>query len=231
MFPVETLCLEQCAASSKKLTAETLGSYTESMAEKSYHHGDLKRALVDAGIALLEEAGPQALSLRAIAARVGVSHAAPQRHFEGVRGLKTAIAAEGFRRHAAFMRAGLPPGADRPARRFAAMQGYVRFARTHPHLFTLMFSTRDADFSDPDLQQAGAESYGVLADIAAGLEVLYDDAPDAGRRAEILLWSIVHGYSQLALTGLLSEDEDCPALPIEAVMPALFAQPDEPPSR
>ncbi|WP_074446250.1 TetR/AcrR family transcriptional regulator [Saliniramus fredricksonii] len=201
------------------------------MIEKPYHHGDLKQALVDAGIALLEEVGPEGLSLRAIAARVGVSHAAPQRHFDGVRGLKTAIAAEGFRRHAAFMRAGLPPDADRQARRFAAMQGYVRFATTHPHLFTLMFSTRDAEFSDPDLQQAGAESYGVLADIAEGLEPLYDGAPDARRRAEILLWAIVHGYSQLALTGLLCADENGPALPIEAVMPALIGQVDDPPSR
>jgi len=54
---------------------------------------------------------------------------------------------------------------------------------------------------------------------------------DARRRAEILLWAIVHGYSQLALTGLLCADENGPALPIEAVMPALFGQFDDPPSR
>ncbi len=223
--------MNQPLTSSKKLTPETSGGYILIMAQKPYHHGDLKQALVDAGITLLEESGPQALSLRAIAARVGVSHAAPQRHFDGVRGLKTAIATEGFRRHAAFMRSGLPSGADRAARRDAAMHGYVRFASLHPHLFTLMFSTRDADFSDPDLQQAGAESYGVLADIAEGLEPLYDNAPDARRRAETLLWSIVHGYSQLLLTGFLSETEGSPALTIEAVMPGFLGQIEEPPSR
>lgn len=231
MFPMETYVPEGRPGVKQKVDGGNIAGHNRFMIEKPYHHGDLKQALVDAGIALLEEVGPEGLSLRAIAARVGVSHAAPQRHFDGVRGLKTAIAAEGFRRHAAFMRAGLPPDADRQARRFAAMQGYVRFATTHPHLFTLMFSTRDAEFSDPDLQQAGAESYGVLADIAEGLEPLYDGAPDARRRAEILLWSIVHGYSQLALTGLLSVDENCPALPIEAVMPALIGQVDDPPSR
>ncbi len=192
------------------------------MDEKPYHHGDLKRALVDAGIALLEEAGPQGLSLRAIAARVGVSHAAPRRHFDGVLGLKTAIAAEGFRRHAAFMRDGLPAQTGRGDRRFAAMIGYVRFAQAHPHLFTLMFSTRDADFADPELQRAGAESYGVLSDIAAGLEPLYGDAPDARRRAETFLWSVVHGYSQLALTGLLHTDaHGTPLHRIEDVMPPI----------
>lgn len=72
--------------------------------KRSYHHGDLRRALVDEGLALLESQGLAGLSLRAIAARAGVSHAAPKNHFGNLRGLLTAMAAEGFRRHAAAMR-------------------------------------------------------------------------------------------------------------------------------
>ncbi len=112
------------------------------MTGKSYHHGDLKAALVAAGLHLLETEGLPGLSLRAIAAQVGVSHTAPKDHFGSLRGLHTAIATEGFRRHAAAMRAGLPESADRAARLTAAMRGYVGFAAAHPHLFELMFSER-----------------------------------------------------------------------------------------
>src|SRR6056297_281533 len=98
------------------------------MTRKGYHHGDLETALVEAGIAILEEKGLAGLSLRAIAQRVGVSHAAPRNHFGSLRGLLTAIGAEGFRRHAASMRARLREGADRTARLHAAMEGYVGFA-------------------------------------------------------------------------------------------------------
>jgi len=74
-------------------------------ARRGYHHGDLARALVLAGLEILEESGLPGLTLRAIAARAGVSHAAPRNHFGDFRGLIGAIVAEGFRRHAAAMRA------------------------------------------------------------------------------------------------------------------------------
>ena len=75
-----------------------------------------------------------------------------------------------FRRHAAFMRAGPAPRCRSPSPALRRDAGAMCVsATTHPHLFTLMFSTRDAEFSDPDLpNKAGAESYGVLADIAEG---------------------------------------------------------------
>ena len=84
-------------------------------------------------MALLEEQGLAGLSLRAIAARASVSHAAPKNHFGNLRGLLSAMAAEGFCRHCAAMRAGLPRRAGRAARQIAALRGYVRFAQAHPH--------------------------------------------------------------------------------------------------
>ncbi|HEU0222356.1 MAG TPA: TetR/AcrR family transcriptional regulator, partial [Paracoccaceae bacterium] len=86
------------------------------MSERRYHHGDLRRALVEAGLAILEEAGLEALTLRACAARVGVSHAAPRNHFAGLGGLLAAIKAEGFRRHEAAMRAGMAEATNREGR-------------------------------------------------------------------------------------------------------------------
>jgi AcrR family transcriptional regulator len=191
------------------------------MTTRKYHHGDLRNALITHGLALLEEQGLAGLSLRAIAARAGVSHAAPKNHFGHLRGLLTAMAAEGFRRHVAFMRAGLPKRAGRPARLAAAMTGYVRFAQQHPHLFALMFSSEHCSFDDPELEAAAAGSYGVLREIATGLDWDKADRPDAALRTEMMLWSLVHGYAQLSLAGLFLPDATTgmPRLSITDVMP------------
>lgn len=193
------------------------------MSDRHYHHGDLRNALITQGLALLEEQGLAGLSLRAIAARAGVSHAAPKNHFGQLRGLLTAMAAEGFRRHVVFMREGLPGRASRKARLNAAMRGYVRFAQAHPHLFSLMFSSQLCDFEDGELQTTAAESYDVLREIAAGLDWDKAEKPHAALRAETMLWSLVHGYAQLAIAGMFATGPDGqspPALDIVDVMPA-----------
>ena len=171
---------------------------------KPYHHGDLKNALVQAGIDLLETKGLPGLSLRAIAAAVGVSHTAPKNHFGSLRGMLTAIGIEGFHRHAAFMREGVDAASGRKARQRAAMDGYTRFAFTHPHLFELMFSPLYCDYTNADLQRAASASYAVLADIAVGLNWDKAGAPDGQRRTEIMLWSLAHGFAKLRLSGQFS---------------------------
>lgn len=188
---------------------------------RPYHHGNLKQELLDVGIALLEESGLEALSLRAIASRVGVSHTAPRNHFGNLRGLLTAIAAEGFRRHASAMRAGLPEGASRSERLMAAAEGYVRFARENPGLFTLMFSSQHCDLDDPELRAAARMSYAVLADIAVHLAAGFAEEPNARLRAETMLWSVVHGYAQLAATRLLGGPDGCDKPDISEIVSAL----------
>lgn len=197
------------------------GRHIDGTSGRTYHHGDLRNALVAEGVALLEQVGLAGLSLRAIAARAGVSHAAPRNHFGHLRGLLTAMAAEGFRRHVAFMRAGLSARQDRPARLAAALRGYVRFAQAHPHLFALMFSSELCDFDDAELGAAAADSYGVLREIATDLDWDKADEPDAQRRAEMLLWSIVHGYAQLSLAGMFRGDGDeAGPPPVTDIVPA-----------
>lgn len=180
--------------------------------KKPYHHGALKQALIAAGIEILDSRGLEHLSLRAIAAHVGVSHTAPKNHFGSLKGLLTAIATEGFRRHTEFMRAGLTDD-DPKSRQKAAMQGYVRFALTHPHLFRLMFAPHQCSFDDPALSEAARASYAVLRGIAAGLDWDKSTAPDADLRAEMMLWSIVHGYATLALSNM------APPMDIVDIMP------------
>lgn len=175
---------------------------------KKYHHGDLKPALIAAGLELLEETGLEKLSLRAIAARVGVSHTAPKNHFNGLKGLLTAIAAEGFRRHAIEMRRGVEAEQPGKARLQAALDGYLRFALAHPELFRLMFSKVLCDHSDPDLRTAASASYDVLRGIAEGLDWDKADAPGGPWRTEWMLWSMVHGYAMLVIEGQIPVGED-----------------------
>jgi AcrR family transcriptional regulator len=83
--------------------------------QKSYHHGDLRQALIDTGLDMLEEQGLEGLTLRKLAARIGVSHAAPEHHFPTLRHLMTAFAVEGFKLFAASMREAMAAAADDPA--------------------------------------------------------------------------------------------------------------------
>lgn len=173
--------------------------------KKKYHHGDLKPALVQAGLEIIEESGLEGLSLRAIAARVGVSHTAPKNHFDGLNALLAAIAAEGFRQHADAMRQGVEGTAQGRARLEAAATGYVTFAQENPALFRLMFSLllKEADY--PELAEAAMESYCVLRGISEDL-----DWPQRGARqlpelesmrTEMMLWTFVHGYASLLIEG------------------------------
>lgn len=192
--------------------------------KKTYHHGDLKSALIRAGLEILEQDGLEALSLRAIAARVGVSHTAPRNHFDGLTGLLSAIAAEGFRRHAAEMRRGVEDLPKGRARLLAAAEGYVRFARENPALFRLMFSPILCGRDDPDLATASADSYGVLQDIAEGLAWVRP-GPQHGPeiealRTEMMLWSLVHGYASLMIEGRGPRKPDgTPILDVLEVIP------------
>ena len=194
---------------------------------KKYHHGDLKPALIEAGLAELEEKGLDSLSLRAIAARVGVSHTAPKNHFDGLRGLLTAIAAAGFDRHAAEMRRGVEDTVPGTARLHAAGNGYVRFALENPELFKLMFSSTLCDANDPELQRAARGSYEVLRGIAHGLDWDKADAPGAPWRTEWMLWSMVHGYAMLLIEGQIGQNEDgSPLFDMAEIMPDFGYRPD-----
>ncbi|MEL7098746.1 MAG: TetR/AcrR family transcriptional regulator [Pseudomonadota bacterium] len=191
--------------------------------KKRYHHGDLKAALITAGLELLEEVGLDDLSLRAIAARVGVSHTAPKNHFGSLKGLLSTMAAEGFRRHAAEMKKGVEGTSPGKERLRAATAGYVRFAREHPSLFRLMFSPVLARDETDELAEAGASSYAVLQSVAAGLDWPRPKLTQPELQSwqnEMLLWTIVHGYASLLIEGRgPKKDDGTPLLDILEIMP------------
>ncbi|MCR9221583.1 MAG: TetR/AcrR family transcriptional regulator [Alphaproteobacteria bacterium] len=171
--------------------------------KRDYHHGNLRAALLSAGIALLDEVGWDGLSLRACAARAGVSHAAPAHHFGNKHGLLTALAAIAFRRFhdmLAAHRAAAPD--EKLAKLRAAGAGYVRFAKQNPGLFRLMFGEAALNHADPEFEAARRAAYRQLGEIVAPfLPVGADEAAD--HRLRLLVWSSVHGYAHLLLSGQL----------------------------
>ena len=167
-----------------------------------HHHGALRRALLDAVADIVLAAGPDAVSLRECARRVGVSHSAAGPHFGDLRGLLTSFATEGNLRLAQAMRdavAALPPDADARARLAATGQGYMAFARDNPAHFRLMFRTDLVDMADTAWQQALQASWAPLAEAMAG------HVPGADGRALrarlTLAWAAVHGFCALRAEG------------------------------
>lgn len=157
-----------------------------------YHHGDLRRSLIAGGLVLLEERGAAALGLREIARLVGVSAAAPYRHFADRKALLEAVAAEGFRQFTAAMQQaaeGKPEAEQLAVMAFA----YVRFALDQPALFRLMFSSELHPYRDPDLRAQADAAYATIA-VAAARE----DKSAPGEVA-VMCWSFVHGLAMLVL--------------------------------
>ena len=174
------------------------------MAERSgYHHGDLRRALLEAAAAEIHEVGPSAISLRSIARRAGVSHAAPAHHFGDRAGLLAAVAAEGFRRMNEAM---LAAAADTDEPLLAIGRAYVDFARANPGEFAVMFRP-ELLAPDPDLVTHGAAAHERLRDAIA----VSPSALCTGEDPEVVaarLWSLVHGLATLVITGSLPADDD-----------------------
>jgi AcrR family transcriptional regulator len=174
----------------------------EAAAKPSYHHGDLRQALIAAGEQELAEKGVEGFTLRGTARRAGVSHAAPAHHFGDTDGLLTALAAEGYRRFVIAMNARLehaPP--DAFERLVAIGLGYIDFAKTNPSLFKLMHSSFRPDFASQDVNCHAQDAFGIL--VACVSDVRGDDAriTREGRNDIMAAWATVHGLSDLILSG------------------------------
>jgi|SRR5665213_219037 len=159
---------------------------------KAYHHGDLRKALRDAALAILEEDGLAELSLRAVARRAGVSHAAPYRHYPNHEALLVELAVEGFLE----LRAEIAAAAAAPSQKSDRITGiggtYMRFAVRRPALAKLMFGPqipnrdRHAELSD------AAEAIGVEIGTALDDQIL-----------GLAVWAAVHGLAMLALDNVI----------------------------
>ncbi|WP_405427336.1 TetR/AcrR family transcriptional regulator [Micromonospora sp. NBC_00617] len=160
---------------------------------RGYHHGDLRRALLAAALDAIEEVGPTALSLRDLARRAGVSHAAPAHHFSDKAGLLTALAAQGFDLLAQMLSAA---GDDL----LTAGVAYVDFAVGHRAHFEVMFRPELYRADDAELIAARERAGAALRSGVAALPAGGDPNRDA-----LAAWSIAHGFATLWLANALPD--------------------------
>jgi AcrR family transcriptional regulator len=171
-------------------------------ASRSYHHGDLRQALLDAGLWILRVEGPQSLSLRAVARRAGVSQTAPYRHFADRRALVAAIAQDGFSRMGdAMQRAAQGGETPRLALKNVA-RAYVDFAHEYPAEYRVMFGPEvsDKDGLD-DLRATGGAVLGFVTAAIDGLQRGGLIGPGDPARIAVATWAMLHGLVMLSLDG------------------------------
>lgn len=173
---------------------------------RPYHHGDLRRALLDEALAVIRADGVEGLTLREIGARLGVSRTALYRHFADKRALLDGVATEGFR----MLRQRLVTAWDDGGRGRAAFdamgEAYVGFAVANPSHYRVMFG----GFVDPEASEAGlaAEAAGAFQALVEALSALQRDAVVRGDdtvRMARFVWAVVHGVAMLGIDGRLRE--------------------------
>ena len=173
---------------------------------RPYHHGNLRRALLDEALVIIRAEGVDGLTLREIAPRLGVSRAALYRHFADKRALLTAVATEGFRALRLRLVAAWEDGGRDDAAFHAMGVAYVRFAIANPsHYRVMLGGFVDTQSQDPEL---AAEAQGAFRALADALAALQRDAVLRGDDTVLMaryVWALVHGIASLGIDGLLRE--------------------------
>jgi AcrR family transcriptional regulator len=183
----------------------------------AYHHGDLRETILRTAVEAIAEHGPAALSLRDLARRAGVSHAAPAHHFRDKAGLLTAVAVEGFES----LSAALSAAADHAGSFLDVGVAYVQFALEHRAHFEVMYRPDLYHADAPDLVAARARAGEALH---GGIAALPTPPPDGDPQAAALAaWSLVHGFATLWLSGALPHPDPDPLQLARRVAAVLFA--------
>ncbi|MGH6819138.1 MAG: TetR/AcrR family transcriptional regulator [Methylovirgula sp.] len=196
----------------------------ESIDQRPYHHGDLRRALIDAALALVGEEQDWAFSLREVARRAGVSHNAPYNHFPEKRDLLGAVAAAGFDALTDRMRAAVAGIGNPRTALLASAKAYVHAGVENPALYRLMFGpalaapalaaqgTTNPDSGRPaEARMAGAAAKAVLNEIIlrgaeTGAFAISARSKDELAIAALAIWSAVHGLTLLVIDALTGSE-------------------------
>jgi AcrR family transcriptional regulator len=195
------------------------------MQEKSarpYHHGDLKRVVVETAQDMLREDKGWQFTLRELARRAGVSHAAPYKHFPDKSALLAELASHGFNQ----LRDGIAEALSRPQRSaraalIAAAKAYIHFGTDNPSLYRLMFSADVDKTAFPDLDAAGAGAFAQLLGVLERGQQSGAFKKQPVRSQAAATWALVHGYTMLAIDGQLLP-EKVGAKPIDGVLTSML---------
>jgi AcrR family transcriptional regulator len=173
---------------------------------KSYHHGNLREALVAAGLEILEREGPSALSLRAVSRKAGVSHAAPAHHFPTLSHLLAEIATKGFELFVHSLDETANQGDQNPAARLKAMgKAYINFAIARKSLYELMFQSTGTVAWTDTLDAAAGDAWKQLSGCVAAVLKRTEDHP-LTRAGAVRVWSLVHGFAMLTIDNRFPPD-------------------------
>jgi AcrR family transcriptional regulator len=190
--------------------------------ERPYHHGDLKRVLIDTALAMLGEDQGWQFTLREVARRAGVSHAAPYKHFADKNALLAEVAALGFRRlRDAFVEVTHQHTGSPRAELLASAHALIAFGVANASLYRLMFGPTVDKRDHLELERASLGSFQMLlAILERGQEAgVFRKVPVRGQAAAC--WAVAHGLTMLVLDGQLVEQK-VGAEPVEAALQVLL---------
>ena len=179
---------------------------TARTSDRPYHHGNLRRALLDEALATIRTDGIDGLTLREIGGRVGVSRTALYRHFADKRALLTAVATEGFRMLRQQLLAAWEQGGHSSGAFEAMGVAYVAFAAANPAHYRVMFGGFvEPEACDPELAAEAAGAFQALVDALAALQGAGMARGDDTLLMARYVWAMVHGVAMLAIDGQLRE--------------------------
>jgi AcrR family transcriptional regulator len=185
-----------------------------------YHHGDLHRALIDAALDMVSEEGAWNFSLREVARRAGVSHAAAYNHFSDKASLLAEVATRGFEALRITTDAAAKRSRRSPSRQLVAVgRAYVEFGMKHPALYRLMFGPERVNKErHPTLAQAGHAAFSVLTETLRRGSDAHQLRRGSVHDEAIAAWSMVHGLTMLFI------DDWLPAMGARSSEAARYAQ-------
>ena len=173
---------------------------------RTYHHGDLRKALIDISVGIIEKKGVQALNLRTVASLAGVSSGAPYHHFSDRTQLISAIANEGFEILEALMLSTIQTSGNAADVKLELLgQAYVRFAISHSGHFRVMFRAEDHSRTDIALTNAGDRVFQLLCDVIVESQAQGSIPRGDPQPFVLLAWTAIHGLSVLLLDGGLKK--------------------------
>lgn len=167
---------------------------------RSYHHGDLKAAMVEAALQLVRTRGPRGFTLNEASRAAGVSVSAPYNHFKSKEALLVAIVLLGNQTLETELRAAADTEGTPRQRLLAVGMAYTRFATRHPDLFAVMFQSGIDKAPYPEVHASAARAFSVAGALAAEIEPL----PSNAQQLSLALWTMAHGFATLAAEGALA---------------------------
>ena len=176
------------------------------MPSKKYHHGDLKNALIKAGVEILSKEGMEGLSLRKVAQRAGVSHSAPYSHFPDKQSLIAAISTEGFNQLYSELDAAILAYPRNPKKQLQqGIQTYVQFALNNTDTFKIMFSgALEKEKEYPSFVAVSSKTFQRVVDVVRVCQEAGILNSEPSEMMAVAVWGQVHGIISLALEGQIS---------------------------